>query len=178
MKKILLFLLTLAFVSCNTNAQDKKDLTITTKAQTKAVENKKQEKKYPVMKSEKEWKAQLTEMEYYVLREKGTERAFTGKYYNYKGEGTYVCAACGIELYESKYKYNSGTGWPSFDRGFDKNLEYEKDTSFGMVRTEVICANCGGHLGHVFNDGPQNTTGKRHCLNSVSLQFIASNAPK
>ena len=114
-------------------------------------------------------------MEYYVLRQKGTERPGDNEYNKFYKDGIYVCAACGVKLYESQHKYDSGSGWPAFDRGVEANLEYETDRSVGMVRTEVHCANCGGHLGHVFNDGPRNTTGIRHCINSVSLDFIPKN---
>ncbi len=173
MKKVFLFLTTIVLlVSCGGNAQNKKEIAVSSKVETI------QEKEYPVTKTDAEWKAQLTPQEYYVLRKKGTERPFTGKYNKYYGDGFYACAACGAKLYESKYKFNSGTGWPSFDRGNEEKLEYEIDKSFGTIRTEILCSDCGGHLGHVFNDGPRNTTGKRHCINSVSLQFVASNAPK
>lgn len=123
-------------------------------------------------KPEKQWKAELSESQYCVLREKGTERAFTGKYYNFKGKGYYKCAACGLRLFDSDTKFQSGTGWPSFYNAHEKgNVELHKDTSYGMVRTEVTCARCGGHLGHVFEDGPK-PTGLRYCINSVSIEFV------
>jgi peptide-methionine (R)-S-oxide reductase len=121
--------------------------------------------------SEEEWKKKLTKEQYNVLREKGTEPAFTGKYWNHHEKGTYKCAACGAPLFSSDKKFDSGTGWPSFDQPIDDSMiQEEEDRSHGMVRTEVLCKNCGGHLGHVFNDGPK-TTGCRYCINSISLDF-------
>jgi peptide-methionine (R)-S-oxide reductase len=125
-----------------------------------------------VVKTEEEWKKALTPEQYHVLRKKGTERAFTGEYHDHKGKGTYVCAACGLPLFSSETKYDSGTGWPSFWQPIDpKNIGTEEDRSFFSVRTEVHCARCGGHLGHVFTDGPR-PTGLRYCMNSVSLKFV------
>lgn len=122
--------------------------------------------------SDAEWKARLTDMEYHVLREKGTERAFTGKLLEIKEAGTYVCKACQLPLFSSETKFNSGTGWPSFWKPINEtNVAEEKDFAYGMIRTEVLCSRCGGHLGHVFPDGPK-PTGLRYCLNSVSLDFI------
>ena len=130
------------------------------------------EKIEKVEKSEEEWRAQLSPEQYRVLREQGTERAFTGEYYQHKADGMYICAGCGTELFASDTKYESGSGWPSFDRpASESNVEEIKDTSHGMVRTEVVCAKCGGHLGHVFPDGPRETTGLRYCINSLSLDF-------
>ncbi len=124
-----------------------------------------------IVKSEEEWKKILSEQAYYVLRKKGTERAFTGKYHNNKEKGVYLCAACGNELFDSETKFDSGTGWPSFYQPISsEKVGTESDRSFFMTRTEVHCAKCGGHLGHVFSDGPK-PTGLRYCINSVSLDF-------
>ncbi|MCC6739023.1 MAG: peptide-methionine (R)-S-oxide reductase MsrB [Planctomycetia bacterium] len=122
-------------------------------------------------KTEEEWKAKLTPEQYRVLREQGTERAFTGAYWNNHDAGAYRCAGCGELLFKSDDKFDSGTGWPSFTQpAKDGVVASEEDTSHGMVRSEVHCAKCGGHLGHVFDDGPK-PTGLRYCINSVSLTF-------
>ncbi|MBI2546453.1 peptide-methionine (R)-S-oxide reductase MsrB [Candidatus Woesearchaeota archaeon] len=121
-------------------------------------------------KSESEWKKRLTPEQYHVLREKGTEMAFTGKLLKNKETGTYTCAACDQKLFSSDTKFDSGTGWPSFTDAIPSSVEFHRDMSHGMVRTEVTCAKCGSHLGHVFDDGP-GPTGKRFCINSCSLDF-------
>jgi peptide-methionine (R)-S-oxide reductase len=123
-----------------------------------------------IQKSEAEWRSELTPAQYQVLREKGTERAFTGEYAETKEPGQYICAGCGKELFGSDEKFESGSGWPSFWAPVeDDAVETEQDRSYGMVRTEVKCSDCGGHLGHVFDDGPQ-PTGLRYCINSAALK--------
>ena len=126
---------------------------------------------YKTTKSETEWKALLSPAQFYVLREKGTESPGTGTYNLHFKKGTYSCAGCGTQLFESNHKYESHCGWPSFDDAIPGTINQIKDTSLGMIRTEIVCANCGGHLGHIFDDGPQQTTGKRYCVNSLSLDF-------
>ena len=155
MRIFYLFLVFFLMISCKSNSQEQKS-------------------NYLVSKSDAEWKKQLPEMAYYVLRKAGTERAFSGSLNYNKKEGIYVCAGCQAPLYESKYKFDSGTGWPSFDRGNEENLEYDVDYKIGYARSELKCNKCGGHLGHMFSDGPKATTGKRHCINSAALNFIAS----
>jgi peptide-methionine (R)-S-oxide reductase len=124
-----------------------------------------------VTKTDEEWRAELSPQQYEVLRQKGTERAFTGEYVNNKEDGTYTCAGCGAELFSSDTKFDSGTGWPSFTDPMNlEHVELHDDRSYGMVRTEVTCKRCGGHLGHVFPDGP-GPGGQRYCINSCSLDF-------
>jgi len=154
MKKIASLFLFILMISCVGNAQKKSDKT------------------YPIQKTNDEWKKLLSPAEYYVLREAGTERAFTSEFNNNHKKGTYVCAACNTPLYESEYKFDSGTGWPSFDRAVKENIELDVDYKIGYARTELKCNTCGGHLGHSFNDGPKNTTGERHCINGVALKFV------
>ncbi|MDG1041193.1 MAG: peptide-methionine (R)-S-oxide reductase MsrB [Polaribacter sp.] len=155
MKKILSLLLIIILFSCSSNAQKK---------------NTKQQ--YQITKTEAEWRNLLSPEQYYVLRESGTERAFSHPYNDHKTSGIYVCAACKTPLYLSKYKYDSGSGWPSFDRAVSKNVETDVDYEIGYARTELKCNTCGGHLGHSFDDGPSETTGLRHCINGTALQFI------
>jgi len=129
-----------------------------------------------VVLSEAEWKARLTDEEFRVLRQAGTERAFNNEYWDYKGEGTFVCAGCELPLFSSETKYRSGTGWPSFLRPIVDSAVLEiEDRAYGMVRTEIVCARCGGHLGHVFEDGPQ-PTGLRYCMNSAALDLVTPTA--
>jgi len=130
------------------------------------------------MKSDAEWREQLTPQQYRVLRRKGTERAFTGKYYDHHERGTYRCAGCGSPLFRSEDKFDSGSGWPSYTRpAAEAAVAREEDRALGMVRTEVHCASCGGHLGHVFPDGPA-PTGLRYCINSASLDFAPEAGPE
>ena len=157
MKNFIPFLYLIFLISCSGSAQKNK---------------KKVDKIYTIMKTEVEWKKQLTSMQYYVLREAGTERSFTSPLNNNKENGLYVCAACNTPLYDSNYKFDSGSGWPSFDRAISNNVELDVDYKIGYARTELKCATCGGHLGHSFNDGPKNTTGERHCINGVALKFV------
>lgn len=156
MNKLLITLTVLLFFNCNSSAQQKQNEV---------------KKPYKVTKTEAEWKAQLSAKEFYVLRQAATERAFTSPLNkNYK-DGIYVCKGCDTPLFKSEHKFDSGTGWPSFDREIEGNVGFSTDYDLGYARTEEHCATCGGHLGHVFNDGPRNTTGKRHCINGVSLKF-------
>jgi len=134
--------------------------------------SKKEHKPYAVIKTKAEWKSELTDMQFYVLRQAGTERPHTSDLDDNYNKGTYICAGCQNPLYKSEYKFNSGTGWPSFDREIDGNIRIDVDYKLGYKRSELLCNRCGGHLGHVFSDGPKKTTGKRHCINGVALQFI------
>ena len=130
---------------------------------------------FKINKSEAEWKSQLTDIQFYVLRKEGTERAFSSPLDKNYSAGTYVCAGCDTPLFKSEHKFNSGSGWPSFDREIKGNVAYSVDYKIGIARSEEHCATCGGHLGHVFNDGPRNTTGMRHCINGAALKFIPKN---
>lgn len=127
---------------------------------------------YKVSKTDSEWRSELTDMEYYVLRKAATENAFSSELLENKEAGTYTCAGCGTALFRSENKYKSGTGWPSFDQEIAGSIGFDTDYKIGYARTEEHCANCGGHLGHVFNDGPSATTGKRHCINGAALNFV------
>lgn len=157
MKKFLLLFVSILLFNCNSSAQkNNSDINNT----------------YPINKTEEEWKEILTDEEFYVLREKGTERPFTSPLNKNYEDGTYLCAACETPVFKSDYKFDSGTGWPSFDREIKGNVAFSTDYNLGYARTEEHCATCGGHLGHVFNDGPKKTTGKRHCINGVALKFV------
>ena len=158
MRKLLALMILSFLVSCTGIAQEQK---------------KKDGKQYKVSKTEAEWKEQLSTMQYYVLRKAGTERAFTGEYWDNKKKGTYYSAATGQPLFRSEHKYKSGTGWPSFYKPIDESaVEEVEDRSYGMVRVEVVDSGSGSHLGHVFKDGPE-PTGLRYCMNSASLLFVA-----
>ena len=158
MKQVSMLLLCAILFSCNSKAQ-----------------NKKEDKVFPVTKTEAEWKAQLTALQFNILREEGTERPFSSDLDKNYSKGTYICVACNTPLFKSEDKFDSGTGWPSFDREVEGNVEFTSDYKIGYPRTEEHCAICGGHLGHVFDDGPRETTGKRHCINGAALRFIPEN---
>ena len=154
-KNLIIVLLILCLSSCKSEAQKKET--------------------FKINKSEEEWKSQLTDIQFYVLRKEGTERAFSSPLDKNYSAGTYVCAGCDTPLFKSDHKFNSGSGWPSFDREIKGNVAYSVDYKIGIARSEEHCATCGGHLGHVFNDGPRNTTGMRHCINGAALKFIPKN---
>lgn len=157
MKKIITLLVLTLLYNCNTSAQKKE-------TSEKDV--------FKVNKTEAEWKQELTPEQFYVLRQSGTERPFSSDLNREYNEGVFHCAACNTPLFKSEHKFDSGTGWPSFDREIKGNVAFSTDNNLGYLRVEEHCATCGGHLGHVFNDGPKNTTGKRHCINGVALTFV------
>jgi len=170
MKSIIYYFLFIICVSCQSQTTQVKVIAETPKNQH--VQNK-DSMKFEITKTPAEWKAQLSEEAYAVLREKATERPFTGTYDKHFEKGMYVCAGCENPLFTSDTKFDSHCGWPSFDAALKGSVIYEKDNSYGMQRVEVMCAKCGGHLGHVFDDGPKETTGMRFCTNSVSIKFIS-----
>jgi len=157
MKKIVLLFVLSLFFSCNGSAQKNKT---------------EKENTYQVSKTDEQWKAELTSEQYYVLRQEGTERPFSSPLNKNYEKGVYVCAACNTPLFKSEHKFDSGTGWPSFDKEITGNVAYTGNNRYYGI--EEHCAVCGGHLGHVFNDGPRNSTGKRHCINGVALKFVPS----
>ncbi|MCB0458785.1 MAG: peptide-methionine (R)-S-oxide reductase MsrB [Flavobacteriaceae bacterium] len=134
--------------------------------------------KEKIIKTEEEWQKILTPQQYYVLRQKGTDRPGNDGYTNLFEKGTYVCAGCGAQLFESGSKYESHCGWPSFDDAIKGAIEFTKDYSHGMIRTEITCTKCDGHLGHIFDDGPIETTGKRYCVNTSSIRFVKEGEKK
>ena len=165
MKQILFLVVAFSLAACSGNSQNK-PAAITNTKPTSTMNNPDK-----VVKTEEEWKKVLSPEQYEVLRNKGTEMPFSGKYYLSKEKGTYVCAACGQELFKSDTKFDAGCGWPSFSDVIDSSkVVYTRDTSHGMIRTEITCARCGSHLGHVFDDGPA-PTGLRYCINSVSIDL-------
>ncbi len=155
MKKLFLTALILIFFYFNGIGQDKTQTNMTKK----------------VIKTDEEWKAILTPKQYKILRKKGTDMPGNTGYTDNFDKGTYFCSACNTKLFESNTKYESHCGWPSFDDAIEGAVIYQKDQSHGMIRTEILCSSCGGHLGHIFDDGPKKTTGKRYCVNSTSLTF-------
>lgn len=178
--RYLFIFIVVGFFSCKSNSQqiqpvkeEKSVETAEAKMEVKETSfvNSSGQKIDKIEKSAEEWESQLNEMEFYVLRKKGTERSFTGDLLKNKKEGTYICAACGLDLFSSETKYKSGTGWPSFYQPVDDtHILEDTDYDLGYARTEVMCNRCEGHLGHVFKDGPD-PTGLRYCINSVSLKF-------
>ncbi len=171
MKKIITLIAITLFFSCNSSAQKKEMETKDDMSSEKDMASTK-EQQFKVTKTDAEWKAELTADQYYVLRKAGTETPFSSPLNKNYEPGVYVCAACKTPLFKSENKFDSGTGWPSFDREIKGNVAYGKDNKIGYPRDEEHCATCGGHLGHVFNDGPRETTGLRHCINGDALEFI------
>ena len=162
MIKQLVIAICLLLAGCKGNSQQK---------DTSSAMSSDKEKRIAINKSDEEWRKELTDMEYYVLRKSGTENPGSSKLLYNKEKGSYVCAACGTPLFRSETKFDSGTGWPSFYAAIEGNVAYDTDNKIGVPRTEEHCAVCGGHLGHVFDDGPP-PTGKRHCINGAALKFI------
>lgn len=158
MKKLLILILLIGTFSCQTKAQSNSK-------NQKSMEGK-------IIKTEEEWKGELTAQEYHVIRNKGTDKPSNEGYTNHFEKGTYVCRACDNQLFKSGSKFESHCGWPSFDDAIKGTVIYTKDATLGMIRTEITCAKCDGHLGHIFDDGPKETTGKRYCVNTSSIKFV------
>lgn len=163
MKSFLLSLSLLLTLACKGQTQEKSD--------TASPENAARSE-FAVQKTDAQWRAQLSELSYAVLRKGGTELAGSSPLLDIHEPGTFVCAGCGTPVFKSEHKFESGSGWPSFDREIEGNVAFSVDTSYGMRRVEEHCAVCGGHLGHVFDDGPRQTSGKRHCINGAALEFV------
>jgi peptide-methionine (R)-S-oxide reductase len=162
MKKYV-FIILLISMGCKGVSQEKEAV---------AEKGEEQTETFKVVKSEQDWRKELTDLQFYVLRKAGTENSGSSELLKNKMTGTYVCAGCGTALFKSEHKFDSGTGWPSFDREIEGNVAFDVDYKIGYKRTEEHCAVCGGHLGHVFEDGPRETTGLRHCINGAALQFV------
>ena len=162
MKKYV-FIILLISMGCKGVSQEKEAV---------AEKGEEQTETFKVVKSEQDWRKELTDLQFYVLRKAGTENSGSSELLKNKMTGTYVCTGCGTALFKSEHKFDSGTGWPSFDREIEGNVAFDVDYKIGYKRTEEHCAVCGGHLGHVFEDGPRETTGLRHCINGAALQFV------
>ena len=163
MKKHIAILISILALSCKGVSQEK-EMGVEKEAD--------KEMAFAVNKTDQQWRQELTDIEYYILRKAGTENPGSSDLLDNKQKGTYVCAGCATPLFRSEHKFDSGTGWPSFDREIEGNVAYDVDYKIGYKRTEEHCAVCGGHLGHVFEDGPRATTGLRHCINGAALDFI------
>jgi len=162
MKKYV-FIILLISMGCKGVSQEKEAV---------AEKGEEQTETFKVVKSEQDWRKELTDLQFYVLRKAGTENSGSSELLKNKMTGTYVCTGCGTALFKSEHKFDSGTGWPSFDREIEGNVAFDVDYKIGYKRTEEHCAVCGGHLGHVFEDGPRETTGLRHCINGAALKFV------
>jgi peptide-methionine (R)-S-oxide reductase len=162
-KNVIMGLLAITAVSCKSNAQDKS---------ADGTDMASNSQGYEVSKTDAQWEALLTAEKYNILREAGTERPFSSPLNDEKSPGTLICAACYAPLYDNEHKFMSGTGWPSYDRAIEGQIVLDSDMKIGYKRDEAKCATCGSHLGHIFNDGPSETTGKRHCINGVALEFV------
>lgn len=168
-KYSIVILLLVCVAACN-NKLNKENTTDKKEKETEMTTNQDKNSETKVVKTDEQWKKELSPEQYYILRQKGTERPNTGVLLNHKEDGLYTCAACGNELFKSDQKFDSHCGWPSFDDQIEGAINTIKDTTHGMIRTEITCAKCDGHLGHIFDDGPTET-GMRYCVNSVSIGF-------